>query len=117
MVEAAMIFPLVITCVFAVIYIIINLYLALTLQTSLHLALRKDSGELSQTVYRQEEMKDYQWEKDRVGIRAVIRMEEAAEYRIDTLFKSSIIRKEKGRAYLIDEAELIRILSFKGEES
>lgn len=117
MVEAAMIFPLVFACVIAVIYIIINLYLALTLQTSLHLALRKESGELSQTVYRQEEMNDYEWEKDRVGIRAVIRMEEAAEYRINTLFKSRIIRIEKGRAYIIDEAELIRILSLKREES
>ncbi len=112
-----MIFPLVIACVIAVIYIIINLYLALTLQTSLHLALRKECGEFSQTVLRQEEMQEYQWEKDLVGIRPVIRMEEAGEYRINTLFKSRIKRIEKGRAYLIDEAELIRILSIKGEES
>lgn len=117
MVEAAMIFPLVIACVIAVIYIIINLYLALTLQTTLHLALRKESGEFSKTVYRQEEMKDYQCEKDRVGLRPIIRMEEAAEYQINTLFKSRIIRIEKGRAYLIDEAELIRIISIKREES
>ncbi|HYE69565.1 MAG TPA: TadE family protein [Anaerovoracaceae bacterium] len=117
MVEAAMIFPLVIACVIAVIYIIINLYQALTLQTSLHLALRKESGEFSQTVYRQEEIKEYQWEKDRVGIRPVIRMEEAGEYRINTFFKSRIKRIEKGRSYVIDEAELIRILSLKGEES
>ena len=112
-----MIFPLVIACVMAVIYIIINLYLALTLQTSLHLALRKACGEFSQTVLRQEEMKDYQWEKDRVGLRPVIRMEEAAEYRINTIFKSRITRIEEGRSYVIDEAELIRIRSLKEEES
>jgi len=112
-----MIFPLVIACVMAVIYIIINLYLALTLQTSLHLSLRKECGEFSQTVVRQEEMKDYPFEKDRVGIRSVIRMEQEVEYRINTLFKSRIKRIEKGRSYVIDEAELIRILSLKGEES
>jgi len=112
-----MIFPLVIACVMAVIYIIINLYLALTLQTSLHLALRKECGEFSQTVLRQEEMKEYQWEKDLAGIRPIIRMEEVGEYRINIVFKNRITRIEKGRSYIVDEAELIRILALKREES
>ncbi|HVI42564.1 MAG TPA: hypothetical protein VM577_18070 [Anaerovoracaceae bacterium] len=117
MVEASMIFPLVIAGVMAVLYIVISLYLSLSLQTSLHLALRKDSGELSQTVYRLEEVKNFQSEIDRVGIRSVVIMEEEREYKINTLFKGSVTRKEEGRSYVIDEAELIRVLSLKGEES
>ncbi len=44
MVEASMIFPIVIAAVMAVLYIVIALYSSLSLQTSLHLALRKECG-------------------------------------------------------------------------
>jgi hypothetical protein len=117
MVEAAMIFPLVIAAVVAVLYIVLSLYQSLSLQTSLHLALRKECGELSQTVYRQEAIKTFQSEKNWVGIRPVVRMEAEKEYRVNTLFKDHITRKEEGRYYVIDEAELIRTLSFQGEEA
>lgn len=117
MVEAAVIFPLVIAGVMAVLYIVINLYLSVSLQSSLHLALRKESGELSRTVYRQEVSENFQSEKDLIGAWPVIRMEKEREYRIDTLFRYRITRKEEGRSYIIDEAELLRILFFAdGEE-
>ncbi len=112
-----MIFPLVIAGVAAVIYIVIGMYLSLSLQSSLHLALRNECGELSKTEYRLDEIKDFKAETDRKGIRTVVRMEEEREYQINILFKDRITRKEEGRSYLIDEPELIRILSFQEDES
>lgn len=112
-----MIFPLVITSVAALIYIVINLYLALMLQTSIHLSLRNECGESSQTVYRQEVTNDYQWKKEWIGLRPAIKMEEVREYRIESLFKSRLKRIEEGSAYVVDEDELIRIRSLSGEES
>ncbi len=117
LVEAAMIFPLVIAGVMAVIYIVINMYSSLSLQTSLHMALRRESGELSQTVYRQEAGKNFPMQKDWSGIRPVIRMEQKSEYGIDILFHDRVMRQEEGRVYVIDEAELIRILPFHEGES
>jgi hypothetical protein len=117
MVEAAMIFPLVVAGVVAVLYIVIGMYLSLSLQSSLHLSLRNECGELSKTVYRLDEIVEFKAETDRKGIRPVVRMEEEREYRINILFKDRITRKEEGRSYLINEPELIRILSFQEEES
>lgn len=117
MVEAAMILPLVIAGVVAVLYIVIGMYLSLSLQSSLHLALRKECGEMTQTVYRIGEIKSYAKEKDRVSIRPVLKMEEEREYRINTLFHYQTVRKEEGRSYLIDEPELIRIVSFQEGKS
>ncbi len=117
MVEAALIFPLVIAAVIAVVYIVLSLYLSLSLQSSLHLALRKESGELSKTVYLLQEIKEFQSKKESVGIRPVLCMEWEREYRIHTLFQARSTRKEEGRSYVIDEAEMIRILSFQGRGS
>lgn len=116
-----MIFPLVIAGVMAVIYIVISLYLSLSLQTSLHLALRRECGEISGTVYRLETPRDlqqgFQQSHDFAGIRPVVRMEEEREYFIKSIFTDRIIRKEQGRYYVIDEAELERILSSLKEGS
>ncbi len=112
-----MIFPLVAAGVAAVLYIVIGMYLSLSLQSSLHLALRNECGVQSETVYRLDEIKEFQAETYRKGIRPIIRMEEEREYRINTLFKDNITRKEEGRSYLIDEPEWIRILTFQEEET
>lgn len=117
MVEAVMIFPLVIAGVMAVIYIVVGLYSSLSLQCSLHLALRKECGTLSQTVTRIEEIREFQSKKDWSGIRPVLEMEEEQEYRINTLFHMRVTRREEGRAYIIDEAEMIRLLDFREEET
>lgn len=115
MAEAAMIFPLVLAGVMAVIYIIINLYLSLVLQTSLHTALRKECGEHTQTVFRIETVQDsrrqFQQSLDWDGVIPVIRMEQEREYRIKSIFAQRITRKEEGRSYAIDEAETDRVLS------
>lgn len=112
-----MIFPLVIAAVIAVLYIVIGMYQSLALQSSIHIALRKECGELSQTVYREENIKSYPAEKDRLGIRPIMRMEQERMYDINTPFENKVGRKEEGRYYLIDEPELIRILSIQGDGS
>jgi hypothetical protein len=116
-VEAAMIFPLVIAAVAAVVGIVAGMYQTLFHDASLHITLRNECGLSAQTVYRQERVSDYTPQKDRIGIRPVIRMEEDKEYRISILFKDTVIHKDRGRSYVIDEAELIRVRSIFTEES
>ena len=110
-VEASMIFPIVIAGVMAVLYIIIALYSSLSLQTSMHLSLRKESGELSETVYRAEAIKKFEFESDQIRLRPIITMGEEATYRIKGIFANKITRRETGRSYVIDEAEIVRIRS------
>jgi hypothetical protein len=109
-----MILPLVIAAVMAVIYIVISLYLSLSLQTSLHLALRKESGELAKTVYRTTgTIREFRSSEELVKGRLAILMEEEREYQVKSLFANRVVRKEMGRSYVLDEAELDRMLSFK----
>ena len=110
MVEASIVFPLVICAVVALIYITVNLYLSLSFQTSLHMALRNECGEQTETVCRPAaEPKDYTYHDERYGLRLAILGEDAHEYRMEGLFKKRTYRTETGRAYLLDEAELLRI--------
>lgn len=110
-----MIFPIVIACVMAVIYIVINLYLSASLQASVHTALRKESGRISETVDPLATTKAYPYEEEMIGLRPSISMEQEKEYRINTIFRDRLIRIETGRTYVIDEAELVRILTFHEE--
>ncbi len=109
-----MIFPLVIAAVAAVIYMVIGLYSSLSIQTSLHMDLRRESGELTQTVIRLEHIRDFESTKGLRGIRPVVRMKAGREYRIGSLFRQNIYKTEYGSSYIIDESELIRILSMGG---
>ncbi|MDD4566163.1 MAG: hypothetical protein PHE79_11900 [Eubacteriales bacterium] len=109
LVEAALIFPLIIAGVMAVLYIIIGLYLSLSLQSSLQISARKECGESSETVYRIEESGEYPLTNVMIGLRPAIVMEAERKYRIRGLFNNEISRKEKGRSYIIDEAEIIRL--------
>lgn len=114
MVEAALIFPLVIAAVAAVIYMVIGLYSSLSFQAGIHMGMRGEAGELSATVTRSRPVGEFESEKGLEGIRPVVRIEEEREYRIKSLFRQRISRTEGGRSYVIDEAELIRILSAGG---
>lgn len=117
MVEAAMLFPLVIAAVAAVICIVVGMYQSLFLDASLHMALRNECGLSAETVYRRGYISNHEPIKDKAGIRPVIRMENEKEYRISILFKDTVAHKDKGRSYEIDEAEMIRVRSFFTEES
>ena len=108
-VEAAMIFPLVIAGVMAVLYIIIGLYLSLSLQSSLHISIRNECGETSKTIYRIEEHMEYPFKTTMIGLRPAIIMEEERKYQIRGLLADEISRSEKGRCYLLNEAEIIRM--------
>ena len=111
MVEAAMIFPLVIAAVAAVICIVVGMYQSLYQDASIHMALRNECGLSAETFYRRDTIADYKPIKDKVGIRPVIRMEKEKEYRISILFKDTVTHKDKGRSYEIDEADMIRVRS------
>lgn len=114
-VEASMIFPLVIAGVMAVLYIVIGMYSSLSLQSSVHLALRNESGRLSETVYRDEEGTSFKLEKSRLGLRAIVAAEEIRSYQTSQLFTKKITRLESGRSYVIDEAELVRRVNLAKE--
>lgn len=111
-----MVFPLVAACIAAVLYIVIGMYQSLSLQASLHISVRDECGKLSQTVYRMDKIEYYPFEKGLIGIRQAVLMEKEKEYQINILFKDKVVRKETGRSFLIDEAELIRILPIRGDE-
>ena len=109
MVEAAIIFPLVIAAVITVIYISVGLYTSLALQTSMHLSMRQEAGELSDTVERNFAVKEYEYEKRKIYLRTAVLMEENQRIGMGGLFRTNVKRQEKGRAYIIDEAELVRL--------
>lgn len=109
MVEAAIVFPLVIGAVIAVIYITLGLYSALSLQTSIHLSLRQETGVQSDTIERGQTVKAYEYQrKNSFGKHAVLLMKEQQVVKMKGLFRASVRRQENGSAYVIDEAELVR---------
>lgn len=108
LVEASLIFPLVIAAVMAVIYIIILIYESFSLQSSLHLFLRDQSSQLSDTIYREEELRNYEINHEFHSFRPIITGEEVQKYKAGNLIINEIMRTEKGRFYVIDEAEFIR---------
>jgi len=114
-VEASMIFPLVIAGVIAVLYIIIGLFSSLALQCSIHMTLKNEAGQISETVNRREETREYEMERGMVGIHPIISIVESKEYKTSKLFEKKIKRVEIGRSYIIDEAELIRRVTLAKE--
>lgn len=108
LVEAALIFPIVIAGVMAVIYIIIGIFSAFTLQSSIHMNLKKEAGKISETIIKEEQTKQYSIKERMHGFNNVLYTEADAEYKTNRLFKKSIDRREKGRVYVIDEAEFVR---------
>ncbi|MBR0596367.1 TadE family protein [Sinanaerobacter chloroacetimidivorans] len=115
LVEASMIFPLVIAGVMAVLYIVIGLYSALSLQSNLHIALRQEAGKRSETVCRENEVNVYDMEESKIGLRTIISMEEKRNYRTSSLFNNKVSRTEKGQSYVIDEADLVRKIAIGKE--
>jgi hypothetical protein len=110
-VEASIIFPLVIAAVIAVLYIVIGLYTSLSLQTSLHLALRKQCGEDMQNVYRLYEIRAFDTIKGSLNKRPALSAEETREYRIRGIFANRVSREESGSFYLVDDTKIVRLRS------
>lgn len=113
--EASLIFPLVIGAVMAILYIVIGLFLSLQLQTGLHLDLRNEAGRVSETVHRTERVIHTDFEKGFVALRPILRAEKTRTYKRNALILKGIERTEKGRVYVIDEAELLRRVTLAKE--
>ena len=106
MVEAALIFPLVILAVMAVIYIIIFLFQQVETQSEIHIALRKESGILSKTVaYRMKTDKKYPVYKKKKQVYFQGKLHFMERGILKSLDKSI-----SACSYIIDEREFIRYL-------
>lgn len=113
--EASLIFPLVTAAVIALLYIIIGLFLSLQLQTSLHLDLRNEAGRDSETVHRAERVIHTDFEKGFMALRLVLQGERTRGYKRNVLLLNMVEKTEKGRVYVIDEAELLRRVNLAKE--
>jgi hypothetical protein len=109
-VEAAIYFPIVIAAVISVLYIVIGMYQSVILQTSIHLAVRQAVGEASGTVIRSEEAPAFDQKEQKIGLRKSISIGEEKTYTINTIFRNELTRQESGRAYVIDEVGMLRIV-------
>ena len=125
MVEAAIIFPLVIAAVFTVIYIMINLYSHTTLQSSLHIELRGaeglETGLTSRTLSDGAERDKYRAANENIAtnenIRVVIEANNqiirpyvftapGKNYHGISLFNSSVGRQYLFRYYLVNDVDI-----------
>ena len=113
--EASLIFPLVTGAVIALLYIIIGLFLSLQLQTSLHLDLRNEAGRNAETVHRTERAIYTDFEKGFMALRPILQGEKTRTYKRNALLLNKVEKTEKGRVYVIDEAELLRKVTLAKE--
>jgi hypothetical protein len=124
MVEAAIVFPLVIASVMALIYIMINLYCFTAVQSALHIELRGESGrntglteiELTDGYARDRyraaaERRSFSIDERKKVIRPYIEAESTDTYEGNAMSGPGVERTVYGRYYLIDEGKLIRNLS------
>lgn len=121
MVEAAIVFPLVIGAAMALIYIMTNLYSFTALQSALHIELRGESGQATGTVGRElsdsgprdryraaAERRSFSIEERKKLMRPYMETEYAATYSGNAMIGRAAEKTAYGRYYLIDEAKLVR---------
>ncbi|MDR2354792.1 MAG: hypothetical protein LBE16_01215 [Clostridiales Family XIII bacterium] len=125
MVEAAVVFPLVIASVAALIYLMINLYSFTALRASLHIALRAEADAetgLTEALIADGRVYDrYRLAAERRGIsaehhrEAVIRpyvaAEESKRYTGNAMIAGGVTRTHFGRFYVLDEVGIVRNLA------
>jgi hypothetical protein len=125
MVEAAVVFPLVIASVMAIIYLMINLYSFTALRASLHVALRAEADAksgLTEVVIADGRMYDrYRLAAERRGISAehhrkglinpYVAAEESKSYRGNAMIAGGVTRTHYGRFYVLDEVGVLRNLA------
>jgi hypothetical protein len=126
MVEAAIVLPLVIAAVMAVIYILINLYSFTALRASLHIQLRAEASET--TGLTEIELDDgrvhdkYRRAAERRGVsveahkalRPYVSAELAKTFSGNALVSVDVSRRAYGRYYVTDEIRNVRIAGFLG---
>jgi hypothetical protein len=125
MVEAAVVFPLVIASVMAIVYLMINLYSVTALRASLHLALRAEADAetgLTEAVIADGRVYDrYRLAAERRGIspehrrkgliNPYVAAEENKRYTGNALIRGGVTRTHFGRFYVLDEVGVVRNLS------
>jgi hypothetical protein len=125
MVEAAIVFPLVIASVMAVIYLLINLYSFTALRSALHVALRAEAGAdtglteasiVDGRVYDRyrlaAERRGISFERERKNlINPYVSAEEFKTYTGNGMIEGGVTREHYGRWYILDEVSVIRNLA------
>jgi hypothetical protein len=125
MVEAAVVFPLVIASLMAVIYLMINLYSFTALRSSLHIAVRAEADTetgLTEAAVADGRVYDrYRLAAERRGISPELRRkglinpyvaaEENKSYTGNAMIRSGVTRTHFGRFYVLDEVGVVRNLS------
>ena len=112
MVEASMVFPIVIAAVIAVIYMVICLYSSLSDQVLMQLAIREEAGIKSETVVRTGYFMEITPDDGRLGMSRILSVKEKNHYQMKGLFSKTVSRTDDCRVYVIDEAELVRQVYF-----
>ena len=102
--EAAVVFPVVLISVLAVVHILIAMYMETSYSARDHMALRHESGVSTQTVERTNEYRQL-IPQDKFG-RAPFK--ENAEITGEFRLPDHLLLAERGRVYVIDEAGYIR---------
>ncbi|MDR1573974.1 MAG: hypothetical protein LBS24_06655, partial [Clostridiales Family XIII bacterium] len=125
MVEAAVVFPLTLAAVMAVIYLMINLYSFTALRSFLHVSLRAaadaETG-LTEAVIEDGRVYDrYRAAAERRGISVEHRRSglinpyvaatESKSYEGNAMIRAGVTRTHFGRCYILDEVSLLRKLS------
>jgi len=102
--EAAIVFPVVIITVLTVIYILTALYTDASYAARDHLALRFMAGDMTETVVREDE---YGSAKpfDKFGRKPFL---EKADITQGSRYLDKVLNAERGRVYVVDEADYIR---------
>jgi hypothetical protein len=125
MVEAAVVFPLVIASVAAIVYLMINLYSFTALRASLHIALRAEADAetgLTEAVIADGRVYDrYRLAAERRGIspehrregllHPYVAAEEDKRYAGNAMIRGGVTRTHFGRFYVLNEAGVVRNLS------
>lgn len=121
MIDAAIVLPLVILAVMAMIYLLINIYSTVSLQLHMHLLLREESGVKSGMV-KYEITDDYKRDKIRSKAESAridikqkrnvlskyVEANKYTEYTGNMLIKNPPKIKSYGRSYINNESDIVR---------
>jgi hypothetical protein len=125
MIEAAVVFPLTLATVMAVVYLMINLYSFTALRSFLHVSLRAaadaETG-LTEAVIEDGRVYDrYRTAAERRGISVehrrsglinpYVAAEEIKTYKGNAMIRDGVTRTHFGRHYILDEVGIVRNLS------
>ncbi len=112
MVEAALIFPLIIGAVLLIIYITMWYYQELYEQSKIHLSIRKESGEQSETILRMEEEKHYPTTKGTRNFFPTLISKHQISGQSPGLFSQHFMSNAYGEVYVVDDTMLVRVHCF-----